>query len=359
MSARLVKPPDRYKALLERSDAELLAWDFSSKRPEDEPNMLGAAPSDISGAVVARQYQFRRRVDPPVRCRQCRKEDGKANHWIGFVIRLPDGSGLAVGKDCGRRHYGLQWTRLMNDFKEQRARQSTLASRQEVLNAWPKLKLELAAFQRMPATRRYDIAARSLEEHVPRFRDALLRQLIERGPDLVREERTRDYRAEERRNDERPVYVTTTKTVGVIAGASFITEPAGLEGRIAHLVRSLENRINDLSDETDNLSKRELSSKLSEVRRLLRRLQEAAACLSAYSAFIAPGNLRTLCDWLTEQRPGDGRYSFNGMSVQWMRPDGTSGAWVLQTVSEPTLPTLANLIGLRQHGVERASSPAE
>jgi hypothetical protein len=84
-----------YKALEERSDSHLLAHVFETADPENELFLLAEAPEDISGAIVASWY-WQKEPLPKVRCRQCRKSHWKANHRQGFVIRLPDGSGLLI-----------------------------------------------------------------------------------------------------------------------------------------------------------------------------------------------------------------------------------------------------------------------
>lgn len=92
----------------------------------DDPRTLERILDVLPGTAVVPEIEYGYDVTPPkgalrdqstmVACIHC----GHPNHWIGLVMKYPDGSRILVGHDCGFNHYGIEFTRQHQLFTEQR-----------------------------------------------------------------------------------------------------------------------------------------------------------------------------------------------------------------------------------------------
>lgn len=338
---------DRYRALQRRSDDHLISRRFRTDEPEEEPNLLQKAPEDIAGAIVESFYE-RSKDAPKVRCRQCRETHWKANHRHGYVIRLPNGDGLLVGKACGAKHYGAHWSSLTKQFNDQRTRQNYLRRRKDIEKAWPTADAELASLLKKNWPRRYDIGARSFRERLPRLHALLVWQLTSTGPTIYREVRVRNIRAEENAKgsgDGQPIFTLVSTAIGRISGPEFISAGTELEETIEKGRRVLSRRVSQLMEaNTEDLPDRALGAMVRAVEGDASRIEKALNLLGALEAFGSADNLRMICAWASGEARGGGSYRYDGKGIEWSPTEYDSVRWAIPWTGRADLPALQRLI---------------
>jgi hypothetical protein len=338
---------DRYRALQRRSDDHLVSRRFRTDEPEEEPNLLPKAPDDIAGAIVESFYE-RRKDEPAVRCRQCRETHWKANHRHGYVIRLPNGDGLLIGKACGAKHYGTHWSSLTKQFNDQRTRQNYLRRRRDIEKAWPAADAELASLLKKTWPRRYDIGVRSFRERLPRLHALLVWQLTSAGPTIYRDVRVRDIRAEENAKASRegePIFTLVPMVVGRISGPEFISVGTELEQTIEKGRSALSRRVKLLMEaNTEDLPDRALGAMVRAVEGGASRIEKALRLLDALEAFGSADNLRMICAWASGEARGGGSYHYDGKGIEWSPPASDSVRWAIPLTGRADLPALQRLI---------------
>lgn len=337
---------DLYRILAERSDSHLVSRSLSTADPESEPYLLARAPEDISGAIIQKTYSVLK-SEPMIRCRQCREEHWKANHRNGYVVRLPDGSGLLVGKACGQKHFRAAWDNLTKDFQAQQKRKNYLRRRESILAAWPQVDGELNALRKTRWLRTYDLTAQSFRRRLPALHAALLKQIERSGPTLYREERVRDLRQEERNASDAPIFVLTSKAIGTINGLEFIFADSSLDDAVGKAHLALTRKVVLLAAG----SREEFHRRLPEHVRAFENLLDQTALeidkLNSLPAFAARANIEMICAWAEDTAPHDGKYIVDTRGVARETPAGLDEKWIIQHVGSPDLPALRRLIRSR------------
>jgi len=339
------------------SDAELLARQFTTDDPESLDNLCLMVPETDQAPVIEFAYNLtpsKREERPYVRCAHCKYP----NHWRGYVMRYPDGRRFLVGKDCGAKIYGADFTLVENRFDEQRTRKGYLRRLGNVRVAFPELLRAVGdILHDHPVFTQYQACRRELHDNLPNLCRQLSLVASRRQGMLAVEERVRDYAAEQRRDehqkeeqeevakltltqrkklrkkgllpkkDERPIYRTIERHVGRLAGDSLFVSgisprQAVLEchDRLKAIFREITNR------GSENITTTQLRTLVRELGDILDRIDGQLDFLNAVPSFFNPENLLTVAAWASRIPACKGRYhAQGGILLRLPVDDGDSG----------------------------------
>lgn len=176
---------------------------------ESVPGFIqGVAPSArmIQGQLVQDYEMPLAQGERPCGISECR-----SGHRRGWLVRLPDGHLSHVGKDCGKTHFGAEWSRQIKQFRADKKSAAQALSLEEartdvarfIAELLPlsvaeidELKAMRAAIDELPAQVRDSLEARANDGN-PRLYDfrppteaeiRMAKFLKQRRPDTVQQE---------------------------------------------------------------------------------------------------------------------------------------------------------------------------
>lgn len=98
-------------------------------------------------------------------------------HWKGYGIELEDGRRALIGKDCGKKHFGLDFQSFENSFRAEATRQYELNRLIALREAMPAALAELAALASKPAVIAYDAYWNAMRRHFGNMSQALAKSV--------------------------------------------------------------------------------------------------------------------------------------------------------------------------------------
>ena len=123
---------------------------------------------------------------------------------------------MLVGKDCGKKIYGADFSAIEKDFDTARDRADLLHQRRAALDAAPAFLAALEALRSHPAVSEFSELRRSFIKSMTGLSNLLANAIARGGGALFIEERVRDFEAEGRREEEQErkqaTLATMTKT---------------------------------------------------------------------------------------------------------------------------------------------------
>lgn len=118
------------------ADSELLSAHLRVENPEMEDNIVATIPDTNELPTIVADYNMRPEGgknipdfhETYIWCAHCNAK----THWNGYIARLQNGTGFLVGKDCGKKHYGIDFDEVEKVFKAQKDRQYYLQQLQKI-----------------------------------------------------------------------------------------------------------------------------------------------------------------------------------------------------------------------------------
>ncbi len=248
-------------------------------------------PSTLNPERIIGDYEFTEAEALTCGLSGCHRE-----HWHGFVVATRDGFETHIGRDCAKRHCGLNWGELQSQFRKEADDRDRRLWLDGMLTVRDSMLTEAISISREIDTITQEVKdvldLLRKERDIDRaFRDA------QRSGGTIRVEREVDKDTAERmglKEHERH----QLETVGSIAAIGVTIPPPGsstLPGKRIFL--ALKDQaipvLNGLNTESlRNLSHRKRQEKTAEVERAQESIGNAKQHLAAAKRFLDPENLK-------------------------------------------------------------------
>lgn len=313
------------------SDHTLRTRKFDISDPEVLPNLVQQLPDTSGMPEIEYQYDVKpakNKRREKIHCAHCHGR----RHWKGYVVVWPDGCRCLIGKDCGKRHYGIDFQLVETEFGEKRSRKIYLLRYDALMSNLPKLLPVIEELSRRGALFEID----RVRFEISKYGRDIFPVLAAVGDDgtLRVEERVRDIRAEERRSgpepefdasgkevrrgdqiDQEPIFKSVTRHIGIMKGSKLFWNRS--EGELNHKFRhrcaALKQAFDELRRiETESISTRRLKALLEEPLRIIEDAADYGDVAAAAVEFFSPGNLRIVADYLNGTIEAQGRVLVKG-----------------------------------------------
>jgi hypothetical protein len=179
------------------SDEQLVATDFRTEDPTLVENIIRDLPLTGERPIVESAYNTKTSTGRKVYCLHCKHD----THFRGFVLLLPTGQRMLVGKDCGKKIYGADFDRIEKDFSDARQRAQLLSIRASVASGAPSFRAAVRSLKNDPALELFQDVKRAWNQAVPLLARALAEVCTKGGGTLYITDKIRDFAAEERREE--------------------------------------------------------------------------------------------------------------------------------------------------------------
>jgi hypothetical protein len=180
------------------SDSELLARNFNVDDPEQLDHLLSSIPANDEVPSVEFQYHTPGGRSAFVYCAHCNER----THNHGFVMKYQNGNRILVGRDCGKKLYGLNFNTAYNDFKAAQNRAFELKRKMALLNLEVDFCAALNDLLNNPAVRQYEGVRRDFLKVFAGLTRDLQNSASRENGQLNRLEKVRDREAEETREED-------------------------------------------------------------------------------------------------------------------------------------------------------------
>lgn len=298
----------RFRGALSDEDRGLIARRFWISDPEALPNLLDRVPARDEVPEIEYRYDVtppKGKSRPYVRCAHC----FRPIHWKGNVARYADGCRLLLGCDCGEKQFGFRWSGREEHFSDRMSRHDLLMRLEGLETALPLLHSFLVMLSEHPGLDGLISLRDELHTKMPELASLLTRVLHASGGELEITEHIRDVAAEIARDDRqkyaknpetKPIFISVTKSLGRIAGASFVLEGA------SPLIdaRNLVNACTHLQRRLALVTSRHVldaSPLLEEGEGVVRAADGILNRLEAANKFFGLSNLQTIIQWLRKR----------------------------------------------------------
>lgn len=166
-------------SFLSKSDQELLERDLNTTDPTAFPGLSDELPK----GVALRNILFRYDATPEGGKKAGHKEHipcafGHGNmHWRGFGIELENGQRGLIGKDCGMKHFELNWQKLKVTFEALETRQKALLQLITLREKFPAAISELKALNASPLVSAFDEYWKTMRHSFGKMSQALAKSV--------------------------------------------------------------------------------------------------------------------------------------------------------------------------------------
>ena len=187
------------RAFLSERDSALLARDLRITDPTGLPGFAASLPDGVGLRAILFQYD----ATPPGGKGAGHKEHipcafgHGVKHWKGYGIELEDDRKALIGKDCGKKHFGLDFQTFENSFRAEASRQYELKRLIALREAVPMALVELQALLTHPSVKGYDDYFAAMRRHFGKMSRELAKSVRSSQGRLTTIEMVRDHKAEE------------------------------------------------------------------------------------------------------------------------------------------------------------------
>lgn len=338
------------------SDTDLLEKNLVSSDPEQLENLSKKMPDNYKEADIEFWYD----LTPPKGVERnyiwC-AHDEKETHWIGYVMKTPNNTRFLIGKDCGKKIYGLQFNITSRSFDGLRSRQLDLRRWNSVVASLPKALKELTDFSQSAILTQFEDTKSNLRLGMSELYSALVKTLRNEGK-LVIHERVRDYAAEANRTEgleqeqqqltnlrsnmtlssfqkarevlkqkqakagQKAIYKTIEIERGRLSGRDFLRKGPSVKERMQQIVRSLRATYEEIRTlKTDNLDDKKLKSILTKIKKLISEIETEIGRLNLANDFFEIQNLTIIASWASEMF-GASTYISSGRKLTYQTDSG-------------------------------------
>ncbi len=270
-------------------------------------------------------------------------------------MRFNDGTRFLLGKDCGSKMYGADFNGVHRTFEVQRSRQRRLRRYFSAREQLPALLADLRALLSDPIHETYVVFKSDLRRRFPQLFHELTEIARRADSVLYVEDRTRDYAAEQRRDDRhrkeeedfanltqtqrkklrerglepkresRFLYQTNRRQIGVLSGGQFLKSTSIPKDVISDCVVRLSGIHSEMSArKTDNMRTEQIQAVLNLAKGLMNRIEEQLDAIESIIQFFGTRNLEIVAAWASANPQCQGSYKPEGGGVTG-RFDGTGG----------------------------------
>jgi len=292
-----------------RTEQQLLDTIFDTSSPE----LLNGISCDIppdKEVHIELAYSLNGRPEGRARCVFCKW----SNHYNGFVVRHRSGSRHLVGKDCGFKLFGVDWSEFTKEFDAARDLASYLRRRNAVLAIRDYTVTRLAVLQSDPCIDTYDDIRRSFREVLPGLYHKLATSAAGDGQISI-EEKTRDFAAEEKRDDKldrmtlterkalglngkrKPIFKFIPVPIGHISGKSFFKTGTSPRESIKNAASIISDAFTGLENGGTNV--RTIKKHLKQLKDAVTIIEDSVAQLRNMTEAFEAGNLALIARWAT------------------------------------------------------------
>lgn len=322
------------------TDQQLLGATFEALDPAALQDLLEELPGNDEIPSVEFAYDTKHRTGLKIRCVHCRYP----NHFCGFVLKFSNGARILVGKDCGKKIYGVDFTHMQKEFESAKDRAYYLRRRHTILSSAAGFLHALDQLVAHASLKQFREIRRSYMREMPQLARMTFEACTNGEGGMFVDEKVRDLEAEAKREEQaeiaqqrldkisktekrklnklkaRPIYRVIPKRIGTIKGLPFFrTGESPPNERFGILRRELSALIASL--EIESLSTPRLISLQAD---LSKRISEVLAVFDSLASLpdaFEVGNLLLIAQWATARATDGSSYSAESGALRWHRRD--------------------------------------
>jgi hypothetical protein len=334
------KPTLRNQRFEFLTDDQILSRKFDIADPETLPNLMAAIPNGIKIKEIEYQYHTPGGRAAYVYCAHCKEH----THNKGFVLLYVNEMRALVGNMCGKKHYGIEFNAIENEFRALQQRAQWLKRRNKLIDQEQQFLSEMDNLLKHPAIPMFEDLRREFNRVFSGLTRKLQESAIRQNGQLSIEEKVRDFDAEIRREEKidlqkeraaklsksqrkqlvyqgqnqsskerlRPIFKNILKPIGRVSGLDIILP----KDQPSSILETLNNRTRifytQLKEETQ-------TSKLGLLIRAFEKIVEDVSTevfrLQTPTQFFEKRNLELLVTWANSQLSEDQKISFDNQKL--------------------------------------------
>lgn len=296
----------------QRSDAELVGYDFSAADPEKLDHLLQSVPETDEIPEVEFAYDTSAGGVGMVRCIHCKKV--AKNHYRGFVLRFADGRRMLFGRNCGEKVYGAEFAYNKHEFQRALDRSDFLKRQDRIVQERARLIENLELIEADRSWKDFGDLKRRFVAAFPDLAADLAEAAGRRDGNLYAEVQVPDREGEaayeERTGRKVQLFKRAQVVVHVLAGREFYLPIELPDVLVPQLIRRAKNTLWGI-DEPER-SNHDLALIFKGLSDIVAALRVQAARLDDLAAAFSVANVSGISRWLGGMSPAAGELRLAG-----------------------------------------------
>lgn len=181
----------------ETPDQILIIRKFRISNPEQLDRLLDKIPTGDEVPSIEYKYTTPSGKTNYVYCAHCKSP----THNKGVVLRFLNGDGILVGNECARKHYGIEFNKIDNEFKALENRAIAINLKRNLLISEQIFMESFKELQSHPSIRMFEKTKLDFNKVFSKVLSQIHISAVKAAGQLTIYEKVRDFEAEERQEE--------------------------------------------------------------------------------------------------------------------------------------------------------------